>query len=158
MGNRKGDQQKEPMLDDATARLFARPRHRVELASLHRIPVNQALDPAKNLLQEYRLRTGPAAPDAAEQRGDIVETETQARDQEEQQPKVLRRQGRAKKMEAPICDVQEYRRVSVDRYPRETYIDEDQHERRNPAGDVEPSFDVSGMQELPRSILSDRRD
>src|SRR5262249_20214036 len=132
----RGVERREPerALPRERAPLVAPPR----LAGAH----DRALDPAINSLEEDRLGARLAAPRAPEEGGRVNEPEAYARDEEEDEPHVLRVEREAEEEESAMLDVEEHRGISVDRKPRKQSPNRDEEreydlpERREPAAHV----------------------
>ena len=118
--------------------------------------LDPALDAAEHALQEHGLRTGVAAPDAAEQRGRGDEQEPGAGQQEEQEPGVLRVEGGAEQVEPPVLEVEEDRRVAADADPGERGVDRDEHREADRAQAGEAAAHVGRMDRLALAVAPDR--
>jgi len=146
------------VLGEASEEFVRGPRCRRQRAAFGGIAVGPALDPAKHVVEEDRLRARPAAPQAAEKRGEEEEREPQARHPEEEQPGVLRRQGQPEEVEPAVRDIEKDRGIAVHRNPRQQQVDADQHQRAVPAAGGEAAADVRRVKDPVRAVLVDGRD
>ena len=158
MRDRCRKQNEQRVLGDSPHHLGRIPRRGVEPAARGRIAVDQPLDGAIDEFEKHRLRAGPAAPDASEQRGDKKQRKAQAGDEEEQQPRFLRGDGPAEEVETPLGHIEEHRWVSTNRNPRQQEIDRDQRPGRKSAGDRPAAARIGRMQEVPRAVVVDGGD
>ena len=94
------------MLEDAFLELRSAPRRRVEFSARGRVAVDEPLDAAVDVVEEYRVGTGPAAPEPAEEGGDVEERETKPSQQEKTDPEILGEKGEAEEMETPPGEIE----------------------------------------------------
>ena len=146
------------MFKDAAEDLVPGKWRGVEGPTLHGVTVDPAFNDAVDLIEEHRLRTGPATPHPAEQRRDEEKRETHSGDDEEQQPQILRREREAEEVETALGEVEKDGRVAVDLDPRQREVEDDQRIRRYPARASEPAVSVRWKQERPRPVGANRRD
>src|SRR5579872_4676374 len=100
-------------------RLLRRPWARVASQAPLARTFDPALDPPVDALEEDRLRARPAAPDPSGEGGRVDEPESDAGQQEEEKPRVLRVERGAEEVEGMHVEVDEDRRVSADPDPGE---------------------------------------
>src|SRR5687767_2854084 len=101
MRNREGEDRHRSLCPPAAQHFFRSPTHRVEASAGGRVSFKPPFDAAGDI-QEDGLRTSPPAPDAANQGGDVKETEAKASEQKEAQPHVLHQEGEAEEVELPL--------------------------------------------------------
>ena len=157
MGDQRGNQQIESVFQNAPGDFLQIVRSRRELAAGGRITIDPALDAPIHMIQEHRVRAGPAAPDPPEDGGDHEEQEAEATDCKKQDPQILRHQGQAECMEAPHFHIEENRRLAIDRDPRDGRIDKHQQDRHPAPDRGERSCDIRWMEDVMRAIRIDRR-
>ena len=121
------------------------------------VALAQAVDAARDV-EEDGLRAGPAAPHAAEQRGEVEKAEADSAQDEEGDPHILAEKGGAEVVELPVRDIEEKRGMAIDANPRERDVDrgEGDGEERAPFGETAPHF--RRMDEAARAVVVDRRD
>src|SRR3954471_13758294 len=87
-----------------------------------RIPLAPAFDATREV-EEDRLRTGPAAPDTAEQCGDVEKAEAETAHDEEGDPDILAEKRQAEVVELAIGDIEEEGRIAIDANPGERHVE-----------------------------------
>ena len=154
MRQRQGKERVKDLLQAAPDGLHPRPWGIIQTPPGRGVSLDQPLEAAGHV-QEDGLRTSPPAPHPAEHRREIEEAEPRTRYEKETEPKVLRHQGQPKEMEVAIGDVQEHRRVVVDRYPGQGGINAQEEYAGYGSQRVEPASRDRRMDESPRPIRVD---
>ncbi len=113
---------------------------------------------AEDVVEKEGVGAGPAAPDAAKERGDKKQGETESRDAEEQYPEVLDVKADAEDVKFPVGDVEEDGGVAVDGNPRQGGEDQEDEKSDDPPCGGESPGDVGGMELEVRSVLVDGGD
>src|SRR5262249_33580492 len=110
----------EDVLGRLSGELLRSPSLRIQANALFARPLPEPLDGPVDRFEEHRLRAGPAAPHAAEERRRVREGERDAREQEEDEPNVLRIEARPEQEELAMLDIEEERGVTFDRDARQS--------------------------------------
>ncbi len=146
------------MFDPAPEKLARRPGCRIEPAAMQPFAFKPAFEPAEDMVEKNGLRTGPAAPDAAEQGGEEKQREAEAGDEKKKQPQVLGGERPAEEMETPVGQVEKDGRISADFDPRQQRIKRDEAERTCSPPAAEAPAHVGRMQKKPRTVAANGGD
>jgi len=128
----------------------------VELFACGCIAFDPTFDAAKNMLEENRVRTGPATPEAAQNGGDKKQREAQSADREKENPQVLGQQRQPKNMESSVFDIEKHGGRPIDRNPRQSRIKNDEKKSKVTARGGESTAHIRWMKHVVGSIRVDR--
>ncbi len=158
MRNQRRDGQIDGMFEHPLENLARSYRRIVQRTACRGIALDPALHPPIHVIQKHRVRTSPATPDAAQQRGPEKQGETKPADREKHHPQILRHERQPEEVEHPVFHIQEHRRIAIDGNPRQKHVDPDQqHPHHAPCQHPFP-LHIRRMQEIARSVVIDRGD
>ena len=121
------------------------------------VALAEAVDAACDV-EEDRLRTGPAAPHAAEQCGDAEKAEAEAAQDEECDPHILSEKGEAEVVKLAMREIEEERGVAIDLNPRQRHVNRGERDGEDRAPACETPAHFRRMDEAPRAVFVDRGD
>ncbi|OPZ70706.1 MAG: hypothetical protein BWY82_01966 [Verrucomicrobia bacterium ADurb.Bin474] len=121
-----------------------------------RVAFHQSFDGSEDLFEQQGVGTGPAAPDAAPERGDHKQEESKPGEDEEGEPQILGDEGDPEKVKATMGNVEEHSGVAADVDPWKDHGDQQQEQSDNGAGPGEASTHMGRTNEPPGSVRIDR--